>query len=268
MIDWVSPHSEEFIEEHLKELNEQGWRDVSGFQPLSEEFMEEYADKLDWSVLFQYQKLSESFIEKHMNRITDGNDWYNIFKYQKLSEAFIKRCLDKGVEEAAFARKYQILSEQFLENYINKPDRTWWESEDYQKVSSGFRKKHEMNPLPWSWLYKSATFNKKAVQETELYECHKDYFIAYKAIRKDRYSCFNFQYKYEKGGVYETHADYTDAEDSFGFGAGTKDFCEDYGGFAHCDHNILVRVKIYYKDVARVVHNGDKIRACKIEVLD
>jgi len=43
-----------------------------------------------------------------------------------------------------------------------------------------------------------------------LYECHDDYFIAYKGIRSDRHSNYNFQYQYF------SWADSTSNEDSFG----------------------------------------------------
>ncbi len=113
-----------------------------------------------------------------------------------------------------------------------------------------------------SWHYKSTEFKKQAVINTGLYDCYDDYFIAYKGIRSDRYSKFNFQYQYLPNQTYETFADYSDNEDSFGFSAWNYENAKSY-----CDE-LVVKVKIYYKDVARVVHNGNKIRACKITILD
>ena len=62
--------------------------------------------------------------------------------------------------------------------------------------------------------------------------------------------------------MYESTADFTADEDSFGLSAWIEEKARMY-----CDE-LVVRVKIYYKDVARVVHNGGKIRASKIEILD
>ena len=119
-----------------------------------------------------------------------------------------------------------------------------------------------MNLIADSWHYKSVEEKKKAVIDTGLYECHDDYFIAYKGIRRDRYSKFSFQYQYLKGHTYETWCDCSADEDSFGFSAWTKTGARDY-----CKE-LVVRVKVRYEDVGRVVHNGGKIRCFKMEILD
>ncbi|MEG1009022.1 MAG: hypothetical protein RSF67_04270, partial [Clostridia bacterium] len=94
------------------------------------------------------------------------------------------------------------------------------------------------------------------------YECHEDYFIAYKGIRSDRYSKFNFQYQYLKGGIYEAHADHTNEQNSFGLSVWTEKEAKEY-----CDE-LVVRCKVYYKDVARLIHDNGKIRCTKIQILD
>lgn len=114
----------------------------------------------------------------------------------------------------------------------------------------------EDNCMTWTTQQK-----KEAVIQTGLYECHDEYFIAYKGIRWNRYSAFNFQYPYLPGETYTTHADYTEEEDSFGFSAWTQERARNY-----CSE-LVVKVKIYYEDVARVVHNGGKIRCCRMTVL-
>ena len=100
------------------------------------------------------------------------------------------------------------------------------------------------------------------MESTGLYECHEDYFIAYKGIRSDRYSKYNFLYQYLKGHTYETWCDCSADEDSYGFSAWTEDRARNY-----CDE-LVVRVKVRYEDVGRVVHNGGKIRCFKMEILD
>ena len=232
MINWkIRPHTEAFIEKHTNNLDDDDWWDISRFQKLSESFIEKHADRVCWYYICSYQKLSEKFIEKQSDKV----DWCAVSYYQKLSEDFIERHADKVCWV-----------------YINL----------YQKLSEKFRKKHNIKTSRNNWLYKSTAFKKKAVQNTGLYDCHEDYFIAYKGIRSNRYSRYNFQYKYEKGGVYESTADFTAEENSFGLSAWTEEKARSY-----CNE-LVVRVKIYYKDVARVVHVGGKIRATKIEILD
>ena len=297
MINWKKHHTEAFIEKHADKVN---WYYISVFQKLSESFIEKHANKVRWGHISRHQKLSEPFIKKHVDEV----DWGWISRYQKLSETFIERydykvdwhgisCCQKlsesFIERHAdkvnwyYISVFQKLSEPFIERHANDVD--WYNislcqrlSESFiekhadevcwsyirlcQKLSEKFRKKHNIKTPPDNWLYKPASFKKKAVQDTGLYECHKDYFIAYKGIRSDRYSKYNFQYRYEKGGVYESTADFTAEENSFGLSAWTEGKARGY-----CDE-LVVRVKIYYKDVARVVHEGGKIRATKIEILD
>lgn len=101
--------------------------------------------------------------------------------------------------------------------------------------------------------------------DTGLYECHDDYFIAYKAIRHNRYSMYNLMYKYEKGGIYESWCDCSDNQNSFGLNVGTKEHAKEY---KRSRMDLIVRCKIRYEDVGRIVHNGKKVRCFKIEILD
>ena len=113
-----------------------------------------------------------------------------------------------------------------------------------------------------NWFNKTAEFKKKKVKATGLYECHEKFFYAYKGIRSDRYSDFNFQYQYLPGETYECFADGSANENSFGFSVWTKEEAANY-----CNE-LVVKCKIYYRDVARVVHNGGKIRCSKLTILD
>ena len=158
----------------------------------------------------------------------------------------------------------QHLSEDFIREFKNK---VYWSlisrsqhlSEDF---IDEFKDRLDMDLIADSWHYKSVEEKKKAVIDTGLYECHEDYFIAYKGIRVDRYSNFNFQYQYLKGKTYETWCDCSAEECSFGFSAWTENEARKY-----CDE-LVVRVKIRYEDVGRVVHDGGNIRCFKMEVLD
>ena len=169
----------------------------------------------------------------------DKVDWYYISANQHLSENFIREFKDEV--NWAWISAYQHLSKEFIEE---------------------FKDKIYMNFIADSWHYKSVEEKKKAVMDTGLYECHDDYFIAYKGIRKDRYSRFSFQYQYLKGHTYETWCDCSSNESSYGFSAWTKEGAREY-----CKE-LIVRVKVRYEDVGRVVHDGGKIRCFKLEILD
>ena len=224
--------SEDFIREFQYEVN---WDYIAADQQLSEDFIREFADRVDWEYISIYQHLSEDFIGEFMHRI----DWCLILKYQHLSENFLRK--SKGWVHWGLISRYQRLSKEFIEEFKDKLD-------------TGF--------IADSWHYKSVEEKKKAVINTGLYECHENYFIAYKGIRRDRYSRFNFQYQYFKGETYETWCDCSDNEDSFGFSAWTEESVKQY-----CSE-LVVRVKVRYEDVGRVVHDDGKIRCFKIEILD
>ena len=113
-----------------------------------------------------------------------------------------------------------------------------------------------------NWNYKDTEFLKQQVVNTGLYECYDDYFIAYKGIRSDRYSDFNFQYQYLPGETYEAWCDCCLNEDSFGLSVWSEEKAREY-----CNE-LVVKVKVNYEDVGRVVHDGGKIRCKKITILD
>ena len=104
---------------------------------------------------------------------------------------------------------------------------------------------------------------KKMIEKTGLYECHKDYFYAYKNIRSDRYSHFNFQYQYLPGESYDCFSDYSDNENSFGLSAWTETEAYNYS-----DNGMVVKLKVNYADVTAIVHDSNKIRCKRITVLD
>ena len=151
---------------------------ISVYQELSEEFIREFADRVDWQRISIYQRLSEGFIREFADRV----DWLQISKYQELSDEFIK--------------------EYYCNLYLDE--------------------------LYDSWHRKSTDEKKLKVVETNLYECHEDYFIAYKGLRNNRYSKFNLQYQYLPGETYETFADFSKEESSFGFFVGTKECAEEF----------------------------------------
>ena len=275
------------MENALKRANEilgtnyKYWKSVSKHKGLTEDFIREFADFVDWEWISQYQHLSEGFIREFADRVY----WYWISKYKHLSEDFIREFADEldwvGISlyqrlSEDFIREnkcrvnwhcvsiFQHLSENFIREFKDEVNWAWISA--YQHLSKEFieefKDKIYMNFIADSWHYKSVEEKKKAVMDTGLYECHDDYFIAYKGIRKDRYSRFSFQYQYLKGHTYETWCDCSSNESSYGFSAWTKEGAREY-----CKE-LIVRVKVRYEDVGRVVHDGGKIRCFKLEILD
>ena len=192
----------------------------------------ESLDDVNWYRTTIYQKLSEDFIRKFQYKV----DWINISMYQKLSEEFIREFQCKVY--LVRISSYQKLSDNFIENFKLTIDKD-------------------------NWLYKTTKFKKRQIVKCGLYECYEDYFIAYKAIRNDRYSHFNFQYQYLPNETYETHCDCTGNENSFGLSVWTEKGAKSYN-----DSGLIVKVKVMYEDVGRLVHNSNKIRCFKIEILE
>ena len=180
------------------------------------------------------QMMSEQIenIRKNPNSV----NWGCISAYQKLSEDFIREF--KGSVKWSFISKYQKLSEEFIL--------------EFKLTISGN-----------NWQYKSKEFVFDFIKNKTSYEVVDDEVIAYKSCRSDGYSKFNFQYFYEVGRVYESNADCNaDNDNSFGLSAWTKDKAIEY-----CEEK-LFKVAIKVEDIACIVHDGNKIRARKIRIVE
>ena len=62
---------------------------------LSEDFIREFKDKVDWEHISYYQKLSEDFIREFKDRV----DWMMISRYKTLSEEFVKEFKEEFKKE-------------------------------------------------------------------------------------------------------------------------------------------------------------------------
>ena len=252
------------MDKRLKRANKilgtkyEDWETLSEHRGLTEDFIREFADNVWWGNISEYQHLSEDFIREFKDRI----DWFYISQYQHLSEDFIREFQDKV--DWYWISSNQHLSEDFIREFADRVN--WGCISEYQRLSykfiEEFKDKLDMHYVTDSWHHISTEEKKRAVMDTGLYECYEDYFIAYKGIRSDRYSNFNFHYQYLRGHTYETWCDCSDGENSFGFSAWTESGARDY-----CNE-LVVRIKVRYEDVGRVAHNGGKIRCFKLEVLD
>jgi hypothetical protein len=243
--------TEVFIRENANKVN---WYFISYYQKLSEEFIREFSDKIDWDCVSQQQKLSEDFIREFSKKV----NWYHISIYQKLSEEFIRE-FSNEVDWNNISI-YQKLSEGFIREFFKK----LYYIERYQKLSPEFIKEYNLTIPETCWLYKDKEFKREYIKTNTSYEIIGDKVIAYKTCREDGYSRFNFQYHYETGKEYEAHADYNiNNYNSFGLSAWIKEKAIEY-------YNIgkLFKVEIDLDDIAAIVHEGNKIRASKIKILE
>lgn len=97
-----SPFFEDYIvpEDFIRELYNRSpskipwgdwFEDISLNQNLSEDFIREFQDKLEWRLISSWQKLSESFIQEFSHKL----NWRRISTKQRLSKEFIAKNLDK-----------------------------------------------------------------------------------------------------------------------------------------------------------------------------
>ncbi len=243
----------EIKEEFGYDFTKMSWKEISIHKGLCENFIDKYINKVDWFRISMYQKLSEDFINEHVDEV----DWDYISIYQKLSEDFIDKHTDKV--DWNYISMYQKLSEDFIEKHADKVN--WYCISKYQVITPEFADEHNISINNNS--QRTAAEWKKMIEETNLYECHEDYFYAYKSIRGDRYSHFNFQYQYLPGESYDCFSDYSDNENSFGLSAWTEKEAHDYS-----DKGMVVKLKVNYADVTAIVHDSNKIRCKRITVLD
>jgi hypothetical protein len=252
---WISIHqklSKGFIREFKDKVD---WCYISKYQKLSEGFIREFEDKVNWSNISIYQKLSEGFIWEFKNKV----DWEWISESQKLSEGFIREFKNEVIWNNISA--FQKLSEDFIREFKDKV--SWKCISKYQKLSENFIREFNLEIDPGNWIYKDKGFKLKKIKETGLYEfLDADHILAYKGIRSDRYSKFNFQYRYLTGETYECHCDCTSSENSFGLSAWTEEKAR-----GHCGE-LVIKVKINVADIGRIVHNGSKLRCSKFTVID
>jgi hypothetical protein len=257
-VNWGSiSQYQKLTEGFIKEFSDNVyWYCISCNQNLSEDFIMENTDQVNWSGISKYQKLSEKFIGERFDKV----DWYNISCYQKLSESFIREFSDKVYWPNI--SKFQKLSEKFIGEFYDKVDLYYISK--YQKLSQEFIKEFNLIINEKCWLYKDKEYKRKYIKDNTEYEIIVDKVIVYKSCRLDGYSLYNFQYYYEVGGKYETHANYNVYEDnSFGISAWTKE-----KALSYYDKGKLFKVEIDLEDIAAIVYDGNKIRASKVKILE
>lgn len=107
--------NEDFIRELIgdKTLTKEVIKEsLSCFHPLSEQFMSEFADKLEWIYISSAQKMSEEF----MNRWAHKLDFYFLPQYRQLSNKFIEKYEDKW-DWLTIVEKQKNVSKQLIEKH-------------------------------------------------------------------------------------------------------------------------------------------------------
>ena len=235
-------------------MNNTNWFEISKTPGLTEDFIREHKDLVSWTCISKYQKLSEDFIREHKDLV----DWIPISIHQKLSEDFIRE--HKNLVSWYRVSIHQKLSEDFIREHKNLV--SWYNISIHQKLSEDFIREFNLSIPSNNWLYTSSEDKLSSVRQTNLYEIDGEYIIAYKGVRSDNYSNYNFQYKYEVGETYSCHADFNlSNENSFGLSAWTLEKAREY-----CNQKIL-KVKIHASDLAAVVHEGGKLRCEKFTII-
>lgn len=167
------------------------WKQLSK-RKLSIEFIEEFADKLDWDELTKNNTFEESFIRKHIDRF----NMFILACYQRLSETFIREYADNEVflkgaishqtYTVNFAREH---IKQFCE-YLHK-DFFRENTLPQEKFFEEFK-----DSVNWWYLNKNSKLTPKLIEkyfqkfnfssnDMDFYKIDKDH---YKAIREGGWS--------------------------------------------------------------------------------
>lgn len=250
---------EDFIRENKDKLY---WRYVVMFQPLSESLIDDMKLLINFNLLPRYQLMSEALIEKYRFYV----DWKSVSTFQKLSEEFIEKHSNDVFWD--MISKHQDLSEEFINRNSDKVD--WKYISMYQNLTDDFIEKNSNNISKEELVFNPRNRDleniKKTIVKSRLYTCYDDYFIAYKAIRLDRYSFFNFTVRYDIWNEYTSRCDCSPASNSFGINVGTFDEAKSYGEIN--GRYIISKCKIKYEDVGRVSNDFKKIRCFKVKIID
>jgi hypothetical protein len=97
---------------------EDNLNEICHMRGLSEDFIREFQDKVNWRAVSEYQTLSVDFIREFQNKIEETRSWDRISGYQKLSEDFIREFKDKlSWGKISY---FQKLSEDFIREFQDK----------------------------------------------------------------------------------------------------------------------------------------------------
>lgn len=134
----------------------QSRKNISGRKDLTEDYIKENCNILDWEYISRYAKLSEPFIREFIDRV----DWNQISLCQKLSEKFMRDYTDKLVW--LWIPITQELSEGFIRDFADRLN--WKDISQYQKLSKEFIIEFKQR-LEKEYLLKNKYISKETVEE-------------------------------------------------------------------------------------------------------
>jgi hypothetical protein len=115
-----SKYSKEKI---IDKLSNYDWNNISQYQKLSEDFIQEFKDCFKYYFSVSIYLLKEDFIKEFQNKVA----WRFISQYQKLPENFIREFQDKVYWEYIRLNKDLQVSDKFCEEFDDKLniDKCW-----------------------------------------------------------------------------------------------------------------------------------------------
>jgi hypothetical protein len=213
----------ELIREFKNKFN---WDCISQYQKLTMPFIREFKDLVDWDRISIHQKLTIPFIREFKNRV----DWYYISRYQKLTMPFIREFKDR----------------------VN-----WYYISAYQKLSMSFIREFKLGILKDNWLYWPKEKKIKAIKKAG-FKIKNNIIHAWKSIREDRYSQYNFIIKYSKGKLVRDKNCDCNSNDSISFGLSAWNK-KNANKISKEDGGVTIPVRIGIDDFGCVTGDG-KIR--------
>lgn len=108
--------TEEFIEQHAEEVD---WSEISSHQVLSEDFMKKWENKINWNFLHQTQGLSKQFVMEIYNEFM-LNASHLVNYNMKFTQSFIERYYDVFKWDWTLISRYVNLNDKFIIKYKKK----------------------------------------------------------------------------------------------------------------------------------------------------
>ena len=129
-LDYISPYwdtitkiqdhlSEEFLKNHENDIN---WAIASDTQTLSKELINDHYMELDWIAVCKNQSLDEDIIDKYPSRM----NWHNLLTNIKFTEDQLDKYFDHLKGEWITVAIFQKISIKWLEKHINDIDKEDW----------------------------------------------------------------------------------------------------------------------------------------------
>jgi hypothetical protein len=107
-VNWIFISGNKLSEEFIREFQDKvDWVRISKSQKLSESFICEFKDKVDWMYISGYQTLSDDFLNKYKKNI----DWEFYFYQNAANYLILKRFISKTTYRHIVQFNTELLSE-------------------------------------------------------------------------------------------------------------------------------------------------------------